>query len=63
MLGKDFDKATKEDIERLVKRLERSDYSAWTKHDYKVALKRFYRWLNGGEEYSQGVVDKDHAQT
>jgi len=48
-LGKDFDKATKEDIERLVKRLERSDYSAWTKHDYKVALKRFYRWLNGGD--------------
>jgi len=48
-LGKDFDKATKEDIERFVKRLERSDYSAWTKHDYKVALKRFYRWLNGGD--------------
>jgi len=49
-LGKDFDEADKADIERLVGRLEGSDYSAWTKHDYKVALKRFYRWLRGGED-------------
>jgi len=49
-LKKDFDEATREDIEKLVQKLERSDYSAWTKHDYKVALKRFYRWLKGTED-------------
>jgi len=49
-LDKDFDKASKEDIEKLVNQLERSDYSAWTKHDYKVALKRFYKWLKGSED-------------
>ena len=26
------------------------DYSAWTKHDYKVCLKRFYKWLKGNDE-------------
>jgi integrase/recombinase XerD len=54
-LGKDLDEAGKADIERIVNRLERSDYSAWTKHDYKVVLKRFYRWLSGGEEYPPEV--------
>ncbi|MEM2211396.1 MAG: site-specific integrase [Nitrososphaerales archaeon] len=56
MLGKDFDEAGKKDIEDLVYKIERSDYSPWTKHDYKVALKRFYRWLKGNnEEYPEEV--------
>lgn len=49
-LKKDFDEAGREDIERLVRRLEQSDYSPWTKHDYKVTLKRFYKWLKGDDE-------------
>jgi site-specific recombinase XerD/ribosomal protein L40E len=55
MLGGEFDKATKKDIEELVYKIERSEYSPWTKHDFKVALKRFYRWLKGGEEYPEEV--------
>jgi site-specific recombinase XerD/ribosomal protein S27AE len=56
MLGKDFDKASKKDIEDLVYRIERSSYSPWTKHDYKVALKKFYKWLKGNnEEYPEEV--------
>jgi site-specific recombinase XerD len=54
-LGKNFDNVTKQDIEDLVTQLERSDYSAWTKHDYKVAIKRFYKWLNGGDEYPKEI--------
>jgi integrase/recombinase XerD len=50
-LEKDFDTVTKQDIEDLIHHLERSDYSAWTKHDYKVVIKRFYKWLSGGNEY------------
>jgi site-specific recombinase XerD/ribosomal protein L40E len=50
MLGKPFEEATVEDIKDLVYRIERSGYSPWTKHDYKVALKRFYKWLKGGNE-------------
>jgi site-specific recombinase XerD/ribosomal protein L40E len=55
-LGKDFDKVTKKDVEDFIYKIERSDYSPWTKHDYKVILKRFYKWLKGkGEEYPEEV--------
>ena len=30
--------------------IEKKDYSAWTKHDYKVTIKRFYKWLKGNDE-------------
>ncbi len=45
MLNKDFEKATKEDIEAVVGEIEKSDFTDWTKRDYKVGLKKFYRWL------------------
>ncbi len=47
LLNKDFDKATLEDIKRLMAEIESSGLKEWSKHDYKVALKRFYRWLYG----------------
>ena len=46
----DFDKATEEDIRAYVGSIEKSTLSDWTKHDYKVLLKKFNKWLNGGEE-------------
>ncbi|MEM1544636.1 MAG: tyrosine-type recombinase/integrase, partial [Candidatus Bathyarchaeia archaeon] len=46
MLGKPFDKANELDIQQLVKKIVTSDFSEWTKHDYKAVLKRFYGWLN-----------------
>jgi len=49
-LNMDFDKVTKKEMEAYIGRLERSDKSNWTKHDYKIAVKKFYVWLNGGKE-------------
>jgi site-specific recombinase XerD len=49
-LGKDLEGATRQDIERLVYRIETSEYSPWTKMDYKVIIKRFYKWLLGKDE-------------
>lgn len=46
----DFKKATKENIQKLIKRINESDYKAWTKRDYKVAIKKFYKWLEGDNE-------------
>ncbi|KYK34781.1 MAG: hypothetical protein AYK22_04725 [Thermoplasmatales archaeon SG8-52-3] len=54
-LGVEFNKASKKDIFRLVREIEQKDYSEWTKHDYKVILKRFYKWLNGNEKYPENV--------
>jgi integrase len=51
MLGKRFEKATREDIVRIVALIEqRQSYSAWTKRDYKIVLKLFYRWLYNCEK-------------
>jgi len=46
----DFEEATEQDIREYVRWLEAQPYSAWTKQSYKVILKRFYRWLKGGDE-------------
>ena len=54
-LGNNLDEAEKEDIEELVYKIERSDYSPYTKHDYRVVLKRFYRWLRKSEDYPEEV--------
>ncbi|MDQ1255195.1 MAG: integrase/recombinase XerD [Euryarchaeota archaeon] len=52
-LPTNLDKATEEEIRAYVGSIERSTLSDWTKHDYKVTLKKFYKWLNGGEEPSK----------
>ncbi|MEM3433187.1 MAG: tyrosine-type recombinase/integrase [Nitrososphaerales archaeon] len=54
-----FKESTRKDVERLVGRIEASDYKPHTKHDYKVVLRRFYQWLKecdrGDEEYPEEV--------
>ena len=46
-----FPKATKKDIQGVVAEVERCErYAAWTKYDYKVILKKFYKWLKGNDE-------------
>jgi len=45
LLRKDFRSAGKPDIERVVGQIEKADLSEWTKRDYRIALKKFYRWL------------------
>lgn len=46
-----LNKATRENIERLVVKINKNkEWSEYTKYDYKVAVKKFYKWLNGGEE-------------
>ncbi|MFA0823807.1 MAG: tyrosine-type recombinase/integrase [Methanomethylovorans sp.] len=44
-MNKDFDKIDIPALKRYVITLERSDKSEWTKHDYKIAICKFYRWL------------------
>jgi site-specific recombinase XerD len=39
----DLDKVTEEEIRAYVGSIERSALSDWTKHDYKVTLKKFYK--------------------
>ena len=46
----DYENATKGDIEDIILWLkDREDISETTKLDYKIVLKRFYRWVGDGE--------------
>ncbi|MDO8339209.1 MAG: hypothetical protein Q7T16_00980, partial [Candidatus Burarchaeum sp.] len=46
MLKTGFRNATKEKITDIVIKTEQSNYSEWTKKDFKIAIKFFYKWLN-----------------
>jgi integrase/recombinase XerD len=46
---------TREDIDEFVMKVETGNYSAWTRRDYRVVLRRFYRWLRGTDEYPPEV--------
>ncbi len=56
-LEKDFEAATKEDIEVLVSKInQNADYSPATISDFKQIIKQFYKFLKGNrEEYPQEV--------
>jgi len=50
MLDRDFDEAAKQDIERLMRNVNARDWAEWTKDNYRVAVKRFWRWMKGLEK-------------
>jgi len=48
MLGKEFSKCNKRDIQELVEHIRtKQDWSDNTKEAYKIALKVFFPWLRG----------------
>jgi len=53
--GKSYGDMGKDDIKELVGKIERQDYSDWTKQNYKVALKKFFKWMRGTEGYPEEV--------
>ena len=56
VLGKPFEKATREDMKRIMVGVQRSPLAEWSKTDRKVTIKRFYKWLKGDdEEYPKEV--------
>ena len=48
----------KHDIKEVVSKIERSDYSEWTKMGYKVTIKKFFNWLSGLEWKDKKSSDK-----
>ncbi|MBI3190521.1 tyrosine-type recombinase/integrase [archaeon] len=55
LIKKDFEEAGREDIERIFRTIETSDLSDWTKKDYRVICKRFYKWLRKEDDYPPEV--------
>jgi integrase/recombinase XerD len=56
-LGKPFEAATRADLMNLVATLETKPYSVWTKHTYRVILKRFWKWLKGNDTFYPPEVE------
>jgi site-specific recombinase XerD len=51
ILKKDFDKADRKDIEKIIAHVKQENCSeGGKKYDFKVILKRFYKWLKGDDE-------------
>ena len=48
--NKPFPEITKTDVYKLVADLERSERSVWTKRDYRVTLKKLFRWMNNRKD-------------
>ncbi|MFH1394198.1 MAG: site-specific integrase [Candidatus Micrarchaeota archaeon] len=48
MIEKPFEDLTKDDIKDFLIDLEGTKLSEWTKHDYKVAFRRLFKWMKGG---------------
>jgi integrase/recombinase XerD len=46
----DFERTTRKDVEDVMGKINRMDYTEWTKKDYRVALKKFFKWLRGCDE-------------
>ena len=55
ILGKSFRRATRDDMIRVVAEIEKEELSDRTKLNEKISLKRFYKWLNGDEEFPENV--------
>ncbi len=49
MIGKDFSACSKDDIVAVLAKINNSPYENWTKRDFMVVLKRFFRWLREEE--------------
>jgi len=55
-LGRSFVNPTRADLERVLAKIEKTDYEYWTKVNFRTTLKRFYKWhLGNDEEYPEVV--------
>jgi len=47
--------ATEKDLKDLMVKINNSHYAEWTKTDFKVAIKKYYKTMEGGDEYPKKV--------
>jgi integrase/ribosomal protein L40E len=55
ILKKDFESVNRDNIINLVQNIESKGYSLASKRDYKITLKKFYKWLRKTDEYPEEV--------
>ncbi len=62
-----LDEAEKDDIRDVVAKIESSDYSEWTKYDFKVYIKKYYRTIHEHEfdrpDRVRKILDADFLES
>lgn len=53
---------TKKDITRMMNKIEDSEFEEWTKQGYRIAFKKFYRWL-AIEKQGQKLKPKEYPDS
>lgn len=53
--GKSFKDATKEDLKGLIRQIEMSSYASMTKMEFKVTVRKLYKWIYDDEDYPDMV--------
>jgi len=56
LLGRSFVNPTRADLERVLAKIEKSDYEYWTKVNFRTTVKRFYKWHLGNDEEYPDIV-------
>ncbi|MBI5066350.1 hypothetical protein HZA97_09015 [Candidatus Woesearchaeota archaeon] len=49
-VDKDFRNIDVQDIKDFISSIQKTSLSEWTKHSYKVIVKRFFYWFKGNDE-------------
>jgi integrase len=56
LLGKNFKRVGKQDVVKVISKIESNEnYSEWTKREYKIIIRKFYKWLKGSKNYPKEV--------
>ncbi len=56
VLGGKFMKPDRDSITKLLAEIDGRGYKGWTRQNYRTAVKRFYKWLLGDDEYYPDCV-------
>lgn len=55
ILNKDLDTATREDLQSVAAEIEKREWTASSKQTFKVLMKKFYKWIEGTDEYPDKI--------
>jgi len=60
MLEKDWEWVTKEDIKRIIVKLDADpEKGEWAQHDYRIILRKFVAWLRAEHSYPSGYPERE----
>lgn len=60
--NKDLVDMQKDDVKKMLNQIEDEDFAEWTKQNYRIAFKKFFRWY-AVEKLGQKLREKEYPET